>query len=153
VVLGDDERGLVEEIVAAQPPDEPVPEVVGALFRAVAGKLDSERDTALVRLGLMCDVPGLRARRWAGRQAMIDKLARSLAPRARTHPDDHGFRLAIAIALAAESETVLHWARTGGAQPLAALLEDALATIEPVLAPWSGEGVLQPAVQAGQTQL
>lgn len=157
VVLGDDERGLVEEILATADPDEPVPEVVAALFRAIAAKLDSgsdsDTDTVLVRLRLICEVPGLRARRWAGRQAMIDSLARSLAPRAGTHPDDHGFRLAIAIAFAAESETVFHWARTGGAQPLAALLDGALATIEPVLAPWSGKSVLQPAVQARETKL
>ena len=102
-------------------------------------QVESDRKAILVRLRLISDVPDLQARRWASRRAMLDPLASLLAPRAGTSADDHGLRLAIAIALAAESETLIHWGRIGGTESLAGLLGDALAKIEPVLSAWSGQ--------------
>lgn len=141
VVLGDDDRALVHEILAERPEHEPLFETLTALLQRMAAELERDREAVLVRLRLMCSVPGLQARRWASRQAMINLLAHALAPRAGTQPDDHQLRLAIAVALAAESETVLHWARTGGAHRLADLMDNALARIKPVLAARSAEPV------------
>jgi hypothetical protein len=64
---------------------------------------------------------------------MADQLARLLAPRAGTEPDDPQLRLTIAIALAAEAEALFYWTRTGGTVSLSGLMADALTTIEPVL--------------------
>lgn len=136
VVLGDDDRGLAEEVLAQRDPGETLPEMIGALFSRMAEQLESRRDSVLVRLRLMSQIPSLQARRWASRQAMIDLLAHLLAPRVGVQPDDHELRLAITVALAAESETVLHWARIGGAEPLGELLSGALAQVEPVLSAW-----------------
>ena len=133
VVFGDDDRALVEELIAARPPDEPVAASLGALFQRLAAEFEADKDAVIVRMRLMHGVPGLQARRSATRQKTADLLARLLAPRARTDPDNRDLRLAIAVALAAEAETLFYWARTGGVSQLGELLADAFARIEPAL--------------------
>ena len=150
VVINDGDRAdFVEEVLAGSPGRESVSDTIRALFEWTAAELESDRDAVLVRLRLVSEVPALQARRWASRQALADVLASMLAPRAGTSADDHGLRLAIAIALAAESETLFYWARIGGTQSLAGLLGDALAKIEPVLSAWSGQPALVPATATG----
>jgi AcrR family transcriptional regulator len=133
IVFGDDDRALVEEVIAARPPDETVADSLGAVFLRLAAEFEADKDAVIVRMRLLHGVPGLQARRSATRQKTADLLARLLAPRARTDPDNHELRLAIAVALAAEAETLFYWARTGGASQLEGLLTDALARIEPAL--------------------
>ncbi len=133
IVFGGDDPAVVEEAIAERPPHEPLADTIGALFQRLAAQAEADRDAVLIRVRLMHGVPGLQARRWATRQKTAELMARLLAPRAGTDPDDPQLRLAIAVALAAESETVLYWARTDGTVPLAGLLSAAVATIEPVL--------------------
>ena len=133
IVFGDDDRALVEEVIGARPPDETVAASLGAVFQRLAAEFEADKDAVIVRMRLMHGVPGLQARRSATRQKTADLLARLLAPRARTDPDNRELRLAIAVALAAEAETLFYWARTGGASQLEGLLADALARIEPAL--------------------
>ena len=133
IVFGDDGRVLVEELIAGRPPDETVAATLAALFQRLAAELEADKDAVIVRMRLMHGVPDLQARRSATRQKTGDLLASLLAPRAGTDPDNRDLRLAIAVALAAEAETVFYWARTGGAGPLDALLADALGRIEPAL--------------------
>lgn len=133
IVFGDDDRALVEEVIAARPPDETVAASLAAVFQRLAAEFEADKDAVIVRMRLLHGVPGLQARRSATRQKTADLLARLLAPRAGTDPDNRELRLAIAVALAAEAETLLYWARTGGSSQLAGLLADALARIEPAL--------------------
>lgn len=133
ILFGADDRTLVEDVVAARPPDETVAATIGALFQRLAAEFEADKDAVIVQLRLIHGVPVLSARRWATRQKTADLLARLLAPRAHTDPDDRDLRLAIGVALAAEYETLCYWARTGGAGSLASLLADALAKIEPAL--------------------
>ena len=133
IVFGDDDPAVVEDVIAERPVHEPLADTLGALFQRLAEQAEADREAVLIRVRLMHGVPGLQARRWATRQKTAELMARLLAPRAGTDPDDPQLRLAIAVALAAESETVLYWARTGGTVPLAGLLSAAVATIAPVL--------------------
>jgi AcrR family transcriptional regulator len=133
IVFRDDNRALVEEVIAARPPDETVAASLGAVFQRLAAEFEADRDAVIVRMRLMHGVPGLQARRSATRQKTADLLARLLAPRAHTDPDNRELRLAIAVALAAEAETLFYWARTDGAGQLEGLLADALTRIEPAL--------------------
>ncbi|HYK66481.1 MAG TPA: helix-turn-helix domain-containing protein [Streptosporangiaceae bacterium] len=133
IVFGEDDSAVVEEVVAARPPDEPLAVTLGALFQRLAAAMEADKDAVLIRVALMHGVPGLQARRWATRQKAAELLARLLAPRTGRDPDDPQLRLAIAVALAAEAETVFYWARIGGTASLADLLAAALTTIEPVL--------------------
>jgi len=133
IVFGDDDRALVEEVIAARPPEEPIAASLGALFQRLAAELEADKDAVIVRMRLMHGVPGLQDRRAATRQKTADLLARLLAPRARTDPDNRDLRLAIAVALAAEAETLFYWASTGGRGQLGELLADAFARIEPAL--------------------
>ena len=133
IVFGDDDRALVEEVIAARPPDEPVAASLGAVFQRLAAEFEADKDAMIVRMRLLHAVPGLQARRSATRQKTADLLARLLAPRTHTDPDNRELRLAIAVALAAEAETLFYWARANGASPLEGLLADALARIEPAL--------------------
>jgi AcrR family transcriptional regulator len=132
IVFGDDDELLVDEVIASRPLHEPLAETIGALFRRLAAEFELDRDAVIVRMRLMNAIPDLQARRWARRQTTANHLAQILAPRAGRQPDDHELRLAIAVALAAESETLCHWARIGGIRPLADLLDDALARIGPI---------------------
>ncbi|MGB6455312.1 MAG: TetR family transcriptional regulator [Streptosporangiaceae bacterium] len=145
IVFGDDDRALVEELIAARPPDETVAATLGALFQRLAAEFEADKDAVIVRMRLMHGVPGLQARRSATRQKTADLLASLLAPRAGTDPDNRDLRLAIAVALAAEAETVFYWARSDGAGPLDALLADALGRIEPALRVGPGRADTQPA--------
>jgi AcrR family transcriptional regulator len=131
VIVGHD-PGLVEQLIAGRPPREPLADTVRAVFLGLAEEFEKNRDVEIVRMRLVNSVSELQGRRWCNRQATADLLARLLAPRAGGQPDDHDLRLAITIALAAESETVSYWARIGGAQPLAGLLNQAVTAIEPV---------------------
>lgn len=133
IVFGDDDHALVEEVIAGRPPNEPLADTLEALFQRLAAELEADRDAVLVRVRLMHGVPGLQARRWATRQKTADLMARLLASRLGTDLDDPQLRLAIAVALTAEAETVRYWARTGATVPLASMYAAALATIEPVL--------------------
>lgn len=133
VVFGDDDHALVEAVVVARPAHEPLADTFSALFERLAAEFEADKDAVLIRIRLMHGVPGLQARRWATRQKTADVLARLLAPRAGTDPDDPELRLAIAVALAAEAETLFYWVRTGGTASLAGLLAGALAKIRPAL--------------------
>ena len=132
-VFGDDDNALVEDVVAGRPADEPLAETISVLFDRLAAEFEADREAVLIRVRLMHGVPGLQARRWATRQRTADVLARLLAPRVGTKPDDPELRLAIAVALAAEAETLFYWVRTGGTDSLAGLLAGALAKIQPAL--------------------
>src|SRR3984957_6213113 len=150
VVINDGDReDFVEEGLAGSPGRESVFDTVRALFEWTAAELEGDRTAVRVRRRVVSEVPALQARRWASRQALADVLASMLAPRAGTSADDHGLRLAIAIALAAEAETLFYWARIGGTQSLAGLLGDALAKIEPVLSTWSGQPAPVPSPATG----
>ncbi|HEY2505382.1 MAG TPA: helix-turn-helix domain-containing protein [Streptosporangiaceae bacterium] len=132
IVFGDDDQHLVDEVIAGRPLHEPLADTIGALFRRLAAEFELDREAAIVRMRLLNAIPDLQARRWAHRQRTASHLAEVLAVRAGRQPEDHELRLAITVALAAESETLCHWARIGGIRPLADLLDDALARIEPV---------------------
>jgi AcrR family transcriptional regulator len=138
VVIPGDDHGFVEDVIAGRPPDEPLAETVRAVIRRLAADWENDRDSEIVRMRLVNSVPDLQGRRWCNRKATADLLTRLLAPRAGLPPDDHELRLAVTIALAAESETVAYWARVGGAEPLAGLLDHAVDTIEPAFNALSG---------------
>jgi AcrR family transcriptional regulator len=139
VVISGHDHGLVEQVIAGRPPREPLADTVRAVFLQLSGELESNRDVEIVRMRLVNSVSELQGRRWCNRQATADLLARLLAPRADVQPDDHDLRLAITIALAAESETISYWARIGGAEPLAGLLNRAVTAIEPVFRALPGQ--------------
>jgi len=130
VIVGHD-QGVVEQVIASRPPHEPLAGTMRAVFIRLAEEFEKNRDVEIVRMRLVNSESELQGRRWCNRQATADLLARLLAPRAGGQPDDHDLRLAITIALAAESETVSYWARIGGAEPLAGLLDQAMTAIEP----------------------
>lgn len=139
VLSASDRDDLVEELFAGRPEGESVFDTIAALFQWRAEQLESDLEGSVVRLRLIREVPSLQGRRWASQQTTVDLLASLLAPRAGTSTDDHRLQLAITIAMAAQSETVMHWARSGGAESLTDLLSDALAMIEPVFSAWSVE--------------
>jgi AcrR family transcriptional regulator len=131
VIVGHD-QDVVEQVIAGRAPHEPLADTMRAVFLRLAEEFEKNRDVEIVRMRLVNSVSELQGRRWCNRHAMADLLARLLAPRAGRQPDDHDLRLAITVALAAESETVSYWARIGGAEPLADLLSAAVTAIEPV---------------------
>ena len=137
VVINDGERAdFVEEVLAGGPGRDPIFDTVKALYEWTSRTIEDDREAVLARLRIVSENPALQARRWASRHALSEVLCSMVAPRVGKNADDHELRLVIAIALAAESETLFHWARIDGTESLVDLLDHALATIKPVLSGW-----------------
>src|SRR5215475_4299800 len=53
ILFGDDDRVVVQEVVAERPPHEPLAATLDALFRRLAAALEADKDAVLVRVRLM----------------------------------------------------------------------------------------------------
>jgi AcrR family transcriptional regulator len=117
-VLSIDYSPFIEKVIAECPADETLAGIVQAMYRHLAVWFEADREILVTRYRLMRSVPDLKARRGLKRQTLLDFLACVVAPRLGVQADNHELRLAHAISVAAESETVIHWAEGGGAQSL-----------------------------------
>ncbi len=134
VVLDDDYDPLIEQIVAERPPDEPLVATVLAVVKAVGAAVETDRDQAITRLRLMAAVPALQARQYVEERNNFKLFAGLLAARTGRSPDDYQLRLTTAVLTAAQFEAARYWARHDGNTDLAGLLEQAITTVEPLLA-------------------
>jgi hypothetical protein len=86
------------------------------------------------RLRLIHEVPALRARYADEERRNVDMLADLLVERTGRPRDDYQLELTAAMTVAALFTASRRWASGWGVPPLADLLDQAMATIEPVLA-------------------
>jgi hypothetical protein len=101
---------------------------------AVVAAAEADHDLTLARMRLIATVPALEARYAGQERRTIDYLTRLLASRTGRPADDYQLEL-IAFVLAAVLFTASRrWVAEQGATPLAALVDQALTTIEPLLA-------------------
>jgi AcrR family transcriptional regulator len=115
VVLDNDASPLFEATVAARPAGEPLSVTIRAAMGAVVAAAEADRDLTLARRS-------------------IELLTRLLANRTGRPADDYQLEL-IAFVLAAVLFTASRrWVAEQGATPLAVLADQALTTVEPLLA-------------------
>jgi AcrR family transcriptional regulator len=130
VVLNMDYSPFLEKVIVELPKDETLAAIIRALYRNLAVWIEAERELFVMRNRLLNTVPDIKARSGSKRQGMVEFLARLLAPRLGVLPDNRDLRLALAISVAAESETVFQWAAADGIESLSPLLEHAFQKIQ-----------------------
>jgi AcrR family transcriptional regulator len=134
VVLDNDASPRFEATVATRPADEPLTATIRAAMGAVVAAAEADRDLTLARMRLVATVPALEARYAGEERRTIDLLTRLLASRTNRPADDYQLEL-VAFVLAAVLFTASRrWIAEQGATSLASLVEQALATVEPLFA-------------------
>jgi AcrR family transcriptional regulator len=133
VVLDNDASPLFEATVAARAADEPLTATIRAAMGAVVTAAEADRDLTLARMRLVAAVPALEARYAGEERRTINVLTRLLAGRTGRPADDYQLEL-VAFVLAAVLFTASRrWVAEGGATSFAALVDQALTTVEPLL--------------------
>jgi AcrR family transcriptional regulator len=130
VVLNLDYSSFLRNFFVELPEDETLEAIIRALYRNLSVWIEADRELFVTRNRLLNSVPDLQARNGSKRQGMLEFLALLIAPRLGVLPDNSDLRLALAIMVAAESETVFQWATTGGTESLSALLDHAFLKIQ-----------------------
>ncbi|GGT44356.1 TetR/AcrR family transcriptional regulator [Nonomuraea spiralis] len=134
VVLDNDASPLFETTTAERPAGEPLTATVRAAMGAVIAAAEADRDLTLARMRLVATVPALETRYAGEERRTIELLTALLAGRTGRPADDYQLEL-IAFVLAAVLFTASRrWVADQGATPLAALVDQALTTVEPLLA-------------------
>jgi AcrR family transcriptional regulator len=134
VVLDDDYEPIVEATIASRPESEALTDTFRAAAAAVAAASETDQDFNLARLGLIATAPALDAR-YAGEQRRgIDLIARLLASRTGRTVGDYQVQLTAAAFMAVLLTASQRWAADRGAVPLRTLVDQAVTTVEPLLA-------------------
>jgi AcrR family transcriptional regulator len=133
VVLDDDADAIIEATAAARPPGESLPETVRAVVAAVVAAGETDHDQTLARLRLIAAVPALDARYAGEERKTIALLTRVLAKRTGRPSDDYHLELIAAALVAVLFTATRRWASEHASLPLAALLDQAITTIDPLI--------------------
>lgn len=144
IVLDDEFDSLVEATIANQPSRQPLTATIRAAAAAIAAAAETDRDQNLTRLQLIATVPALAARYAGEQRKTINLLTRLLGDRADLPRNDYQLQLTAAALVAVLLTASQRWASEHGTTPLATLLDQAVTTIEPVLAALQHSSALQP---------
>jgi AcrR family transcriptional regulator len=134
VVLDDDFDALIAVTVASRPAGEPLPDTIRAAAAAVVAAGEADRELVIARLRLMAAVPALDARYAGEERNTIGLLTGLLADRTGRPADDYQLALTAAALVAVLFTAARRWAAEYGATPLATLLDQAITTVDPLLA-------------------
>ena len=134
VVFDDDYDPLIEAVAAGRPRDESPAATIKAAIAAVVAAGQTERDHNLARLRLIATIPALDARLAANERRTRALLTRILAERTGRPSDDFQLILVAAAVVAVLFTATRRWALERGATPLATLIDQAVSTVEPILA-------------------
>jgi AcrR family transcriptional regulator len=145
VVLDDDYEPIVEATIAGRPEGEALTDTFRAAAAAVAAASEADQDFNLARLSLIATAPALDARYAGERRRSIDLIARLLAGRTGRTAGDYQVQLTAAAFMAVLLTATQRWAADGGAVPLRTLVDQAVTTVEPLLA------ALEPPARPGLT--
>jgi AcrR family transcriptional regulator len=130
VVFWSDYQPLLAGFVAARPADEPAVQAVShALVDGLAAFYEQDRDLVLDRLKLAFGTPALYPRLWQQQARSAVGIARLLAARLDTRPDDLEIRAVAAAIAAALWVAVDEWQAHDGREELAVLIDRALGTV------------------------
>jgi AcrR family transcriptional regulator len=129
VVEYDEYDPMLEELVAAQPPDEPPFTALHNAIRTGLEKiLTTDREALLTRTRLVLQNPVLRSRNVVAQDTTRDLFARALARRAGLAEPDLAATAQASAALGAMAPAVMAWAK-GDDNDLIALIDAAFAAL------------------------
>jgi AcrR family transcriptional regulator len=134
VVLDDDYDPIVEATIASRPAGEALTDTFRAAADAVAAASETDQDNNLARLSLIATSPALDARYAGEQRKSIDLIARLLADRTGRTAGDYQVQLTAAAFIAVMFTANQRWAADRGAAPLRTLVDQAVTTVQPLLA-------------------
>jgi len=135
VVEYDEYDPLLEDLIAARPPDEaPITAVHNALRVGLQQVLSTDREALLIRTRLILDNPVLRSRNLVAQDTTRDLFARALARRAGLAVPDLAATVQASAALGAIAPALTAWAEDGEAD-LIALIDSAFTALESGVSP------------------
>jgi len=132
VVEYDEYDPLLEELIAARPPDEPPLTTLHAAIRTgLEAILNTDRDALLQRTRLVLSNPTLRSRNVIAQDATRDLFARALARRAGLSEPDLAATVQASAALGAVGVAMMAWGESKHDDPIA-LIDAAFAALGPL---------------------
>jgi AcrR family transcriptional regulator len=132
VVEYDEYDPLLEELIAARPPDEPPLTTLHAAIRTgLEAILNTDRDALLQRTRLVLSNPTLRSRNVIAQDATRDLFARALARRAGLSEPDLAATVQASAALGAVGVAMMAWGEGKHDDPIA-LIDAAFAALGPL---------------------
>jgi AcrR family transcriptional regulator len=130
VVEYDEHDPLLEELIAARPPDEPPLTALHAAIRdGLEQILATDREARLIRTRLVFSNPALRARNQTAQDDIRNLLARALARRAGLAEPDLACAAQAAAALGAVGVAMAAWAKGDGDTDPVALVDETFAAL------------------------
>jgi len=137
VVLYDDYDAIVEATMASLPAGEALADTfraAAAAVAAVAAATEADQENNLARLRLIGTSPVLDARHAGEERRSVALIARLLADRTARAADDYQVQLTAAAVMAVLFTASRRWAAGQGAVPFRTLVDQAVTTVEPLLA-------------------
>ncbi len=134
VVLDDDYDAIVEATITGQPADEALADTFRAAALAVAAATEADQENNLARLSLIGTSPVLDARHAGEERRSVAMIARLLADRTARAASDYEVQLTAAAAMAVLFTASRRWAAVQGTVPFSTLVDQAVTTVEPLLA-------------------
>ena len=135
VVEYDEYDPLLEDLIAARPPDEaPITAVHNALRVGLQQVLSTDREALLIRTRLILANPVLRSRNLVAQDTTRDLFARALARRGGLAKPDLAATVQASAALGAIAPALNAWAEDGEAD-LIALIDSAFTALESGVSP------------------
>jgi AcrR family transcriptional regulator len=135
VVEYDEYDPLLEDLIAARPPDEaPITAVHNALRVGLQQVLSTDREALLIRTRLILDNPVLRSRNLVAQDTTRDLFARALARRGGLAEPDLAATVQASAALGAIAPALTAWAEDGEAD-LIAMIDSAFTALESGVSP------------------
>src|ERR1700722_15100348 len=134
VVLDDDYDAIVEATIASQPAGEALASTFRAAAAAVAAATEADQETTLARLSLIGTSAVLDARHAGEERRSVAMIARLLADRTDRAADDYEVQLTAAAVMAVLFTASRRWAAGQGTVPFRILVDQAVTTVEPLLA-------------------
>ncbi|GFG49613.1 TetR family transcriptional regulator [Mycolicibacterium agri] len=130
VVEYDEYDPILEDLIAARPPEEPpITALHNAIRVGLQRVLAADRDALLVRTRLILNNPVLRSRNLIAQDTTRDLFARALARRAGRSEPDLAATAQAAAALGAVGSALMAWAQDGSAD-LVGLVDAAFAALQ-----------------------
>jgi AcrR family transcriptional regulator len=138
VVEYDEYDPLMEDLIAARPPDEaPIAALHNAIRVGLQQVLRIDREALLVRTRLILDNPVLRSRNLIAQDTTRDLFARALARRAGLPQPDLAATVQASAALGTIAPALTAWAENGDAD-LVALVDSAFSALRSGVLPPRG---------------
>ena len=126
LILFDRYDPIFESFLMELPIDVPLSQSIERAMALLAGALEADRETILVRSRLGLEVPEVRARFWAELEKAKNLFAGVIAKRTGRDSSDFEVRVLAMVLVTASFEGNVEWIRRGGQGDLFALVKEAL---------------------------